>query len=227
MAIVLKNDVLFLHVPKSGGNWLFHVLRAEGLMLGSISHKHATYDYVLEPTSRRNPKRPSPRTPWSRVTARRHLSSTPKILCVVRHPLSWYESWFKYQSANGWRTWGEDGNIRRWHPCAELNGIRSDDFMGFMRAVNARHPGFLTRLFGRYAQGAHTHVLRNEALAEEFLAFAGSVGWQVDRSRVTATQRIGESAELDLSWDPEVLEDTVALEKAIFVKYGYSPHRAA
>jgi hypothetical protein len=47
MALILKNDVLYLHVPKTGGNWLTATLKAEDLIIGSISHKHATYDYVV------------------------------------------------------------------------------------------------------------------------------------------------------------------------------------
>lgn len=216
MALVLKNDVLYLHVPKTGGNWLTATLEAEDLVVGKISHKHATWDYVVN-------ARDKERGWFGRVTgARQQLSRSPQVFCVVRHPLSWYESWWKYQNGKAWRDWGTAGHLGDWHVCAALNAAKSPDFMDFMRSVNLHCPGFASQMFARYTQGSGAIVLRNETLAEDFVALAEKVGWKIDPVRVLGSGRLGMSPNLPTEWDPDVRAETLANEHIGLRLYGYA-----
>ncbi len=210
MSLILKNDILYLHIPKTGGNWLTSIAESQGLVVGSVGHKHSTFDHVLR----------SVRITY--LSATRRLSKTPTVLCVVRNPLTWYESWFRYQTKRNWKTWGVNGHLTKWHVCSALNDLEHTDFMAFMKSVNASEPGFVTRMYGRYTQGSNATVLRNEHLAEDFVEFAARVKLPIDRTKVLSTGRIGESPKMDLHWDDAVLRETIENETAGFRAYGYA-----
>lgn len=213
MALILKNNILYLHIPKTGGNWLTTLANEQNLIIGKLGHKHATYDYLMP--------RPRARSLRSIFGPWRNLHGCPTILCVVRNPLSWYESWFRYQTKGAWRDWGEAGNPKRWHVCAALNICKKMKFMEFLKCVNQRNPGFVTRFFGRYTQGANATILRNETLAQDFVKFAERMKLSVDSEVILKSRRIGESPKMDLAWDTEVLRETVENETAAFRAYGY------
>ena len=113
MAIKLINNAEFLHIPKTGGSWVTSVLESNNLVLSRSNHKHADYDSNL--LGRKS------------ITGRQHLLEAVKLLnkkfisktiqkeknilypfrfCFVRHPLSWYESWWRYMEGLGWNDWG-------------------------------------------------------------------------------------------------------------------------
>ncbi|MGR3512526.1 MAG: hypothetical protein ACU0GG_07150 [Paracoccaceae bacterium] len=211
MALIFKNDVLYLHIPKTGGNWLTTIATQSDLVLGEVGHKHATYDHLI----------PRPNVLSARFGPWRHLSNAPHILCVVRNPLAWYSSWFRYQVKRNWHVWGQNGHLRKWHVCSELNASSAPNFMEFMRNVNANSPGFLTAFYGRYIHGTDATVLRNETLAEDFIAFAEKTGLDIDPAATRAAGRIGESPKIDLHWDPDILRQTVENERGAFRAYGY------
>ena len=217
MTLVLKGDVLFLHIPKTGGSWVREVLAGQGLVIGRIGHKHADFSHVRVPRPFRSPAN------WlgDQIRLVRLLSDRPRIFCVVRHPLAWYESWFRYQSDRGWKDWGTPGHLRRWHVCAELNGIAHDDFAGFMRAVNRSHPGFVSAMYARYAGQSGARVLHQERLAGELAALLAEWGLAADPAAIEAAAPVNVSAAHPVAWDPETLSETVLNERAGLIRYGY------
>jgi len=94
MALLLKSGAVFLHIPKTGGTWVTQVLEECGLIRCRFSHKHADLHRVMY----------SPRyCPWQH--AKRCLRfgrawhagvADAYKFCFVRHPLRWYESWWRY-----------------------------------------------------------------------------------------------------------------------------------
>ena len=56
MAIILKNNEIFLHIPKTGGSWVSKVFKIQSLTKASIVyHKHfdwARIEYLIKPKSK-------------------------------------------------------------------------------------------------------------------------------------------------------------------------------
>ena len=120
MAVVLKNAV-FLHVPKTGGEWARQVLWDAGLehiRLHPGEQKHADLAWFKEHPEYDRPFR----------------------FAFVRHPLSWYRSFWKYQSDLEWR------HI----PEIDLCPPKPMGYADFLRWVVDERPGFLGRLYERY-----------------------------------------------------------------------------
>ena len=125
MALLLRDGSIFLHIPKTGGNWVTSVLRQQNLLRAEFGHKHSDFAHLFS----RTPKRRVEQLPnWlSMVGVKRRWArhGKPFMFCFVRHPLSWYESWFKYmnQSHTNWYNFGDERSLNDWHPNAALNGL--------------------------------------------------------------------------------------------------------
>jgi len=88
-------DLMIYHIPKTGGMWVRQALRAWGIKATEcrapgVSTQHATPSHFPDHTG-------------------------PRIV-VVREPVSWYSSWYRYQTWKGWPVW-EEGV---WHPCRSV-----------------------------------------------------------------------------------------------------------
>jgi len=211
LARILKNGLIYLHIPKTGGNWLTKVMLDQKIVIDKIGHKHASYDALLGNDS-------------SSVLMRHKLKKF-RYFCVVRHPLHWYESWFKYQTSRGWLDWGEAGNPADWHVMAEMNRNKSEDFNTFMRLVNKNTPGFVHQLFGSYTNGSNAYILKNETVALDFVALCGKLEINIDKEAVLRAPAYGVSPDLSISWEKEVLEETLENELPAFRRYNYHhPH---
>jgi hypothetical protein len=228
MALILKNGAVFLHVPKTGGNWVTAVLRECGLVRAHLGHKHADMSRLLVPVNGRN----------SRLVGylglRRTLAALhpkPFMFCFVRHPLKWYESWFKYmaQPARNWRTWGSERELLDWHPAAVLNGCGAPEFNQFVRNVLAKRPGYVTELFAAYAQPQLDQVGRQETLRQDLVAILKRLNLNFDEDFIMNYQPVGVSPEPEQTvvWEPELRARVLALEQVALLRYGYAADRPA
>ncbi|WP_253156192.1 sulfotransferase family 2 domain-containing protein [Stieleria tagensis] len=104
---------LFLHVPKTGGNWVSHVLLREF------------------PDARRTPK----------IHTTRKSAADPQAFtfAFVRHPLSWYQSYFSYKQRKGWDP-KNDWDQR----------VKSDCFGDFLETALDLTPGYYSKMLRRY-----------------------------------------------------------------------------
>lgn len=117
-------DALFVHIPKTGGSWITAVLEESGL-------GHRVHSVRADVTVRHG-------LPADLPEARFRF-------LFVRHPVSWYESWWKYQ-AGRWIAFEQD----RWHPQRMLQPCAADDFGQFVRNCLEREPAYVTRLYEWY-----------------------------------------------------------------------------
>lgn len=209
MAIILKENILYLHIPKTGGNFLTRILHDCGLIKHHIGDKHATYDLIYHGLKHH----------FNGMLLQDRLCS----FCVVRHPLRWYESWFKYQNWRGWMNWGYSGELNNWHVLSDMNRNKSYEFNEFMRYVNNNNPGFVTQLYGRYTNGTGVHILKTESIVDDFLEFCNTYSIPIDHDYVRSHAPQGVSPKVDIHWSDSVYKETIENEMPAFKLYQYEP----
>jgi hypothetical protein len=148
-------DLLFTHIPKTGGTFVQRVL---------VGHLGGKLLYPKHDSFRRS-----------------NLEDPPAIrVFTVREPLSWYQSYWAYahaslRHAGAWPVW-EGGNPG--HPTRPLDdrcGARN--FAPFVRRALAEFPnGFLRSVYCDFLNGS-THALRCEHLREDMEALLELVGY--------------------------------------------------
>jgi len=222
MSLILKNGAVFLHIPKTGGNWITHVLRELNLVDRQLSHKHADVDHFLWPTW--HPGRREAITRSVRQLFQPN-ETYPYMFCFVRNPLSWYESWFKYMSqpSRQWRYWGNEKDVFDWHPNAMLNGLGSPDFNTFVKHVAAKRPGYVSELYSWYVRPQVDFVGKQENLVEDLIDILRKMNVDFDEELVRNYQRVGVSpnTQQPIIWQPELRKEVALLEYSGLVRYGY------
>ena len=229
MALLLKSNAVFLHIPKTGGTFVTKVLEELNLVESHFEVGHANF----------------PRLFWHdrlhadgkvfRNLVRRRLGWLPTInpnafkFCFVREPLSWYVSYWRFMEGVSWKRWGDEKNPRQWHPCAMLNGLGSSDFNTFMSNVNRKRPGYVTELYGWYVRPDVNFVGKQENLQQDTMKVLSILYPEVDRSVVLKMPPHNETpAHIPRpEWDPAIKRETLRLEYAAYVRYGYPVDEAA
>lgn len=201
MSVILRDgQALFLHIPKTGGTWVEMVLPA----LGIPTTLPATIDGV---TYRHSPL-PMLRDPF------------PFVFTFVRHPLSWYESWWKFQ-AGSWTVF-EPGN---WHPQRCLERCRSDDFSEFIRLCIKHEPSYVTRMYEWYIGPVgfeHVQFIgRHERLADDLAQVLATLGYTPDLEMLRQFRPVNVSAKAlgEPVWNPELKRRMLELEAPAIERY--------
>ena len=207
MATLLKCGALFLHVPKTGGNWVSDVLEAHDLVFAHVGGKHAALPQLAPLLCLLD-------TPQRYDRANRPLFT----FCFVRHPLRWYESWYRMNVALGWPDWATDDEA--WNPSVELNGLRAESFNGFVEKVLRWRKGFLTGLYDYYARDAH-FVGRQENLVHNLIAIFHFLKIPMDGGRIATHDPVNVSAPVDIGLDLSLRNELEASERDAFERYGY------
>ena len=206
-----KTNTFFLHIPKTGGTWVWRVLEKSKSNIKKITKKkHATYDYIVGKKTSILEKRFS-----------NFQSSSLRFFTVIRNPLTWYESNYKYQKQVNWRKWGEKGNLNYWHPLSVLNTEPIENFNEYMEFVNINYPGFLSHLYYSFTLTSCAHVLKNETLSNDLLEL--NKLWKLDLNEniIISHKRANSSKSTDIIWTKKNYEDTLRNEINIFKKYNY------
>ncbi|WP_139052875.1 hypothetical protein [Thiocapsa marina] len=147
------------------------------------------------------------------------------MFAFVRHPLDWYESWFKYQSQDTrrWTKFGDEGRFSAWHPNSVLNELGSSDFNVFVENVLSRRPGYVSELYFSFCSPEIRFVGRHESLRKDLCEALKTGNEKYDEDLIMNESAVGVSAPLSspLVWDPRVRQRAVRLEYAALVRYGY------
>lgn len=192
MAIRLPKSI-FLHVPKCGGTWIRRVLSACGLVKEEILN-HVTLDQL----------RALPSGEWKGLPA----------FAFVRHPASWYRSYWAYKISVGW-----DPN----------NGIdefvQASEFEPFVRNCIRNKPGLAGWLYGLYTEGA-TYVGRMELIRESLIYILTQLGETFDpdliyRSSPENVYGLSTTLEPQCRYSPKLLAEVMEVEKEALARYGY------
>lgn len=239
MSIRLIDGSEFLHIPKTGGTWVREVLEAQGLIKDTYigGHEHADYDRVVFDAQRQAQSRKprglvhsisrqvkrltsAPRTTESESASKQ---SKPLRFCFVRHPLTWYESWWKYMNARGWNDWGDPKVAGGWHPNRVLNGLGSGDFNQFVRNVIEARPGYVSELFFSYAKPDIAFIGKTENLINDLIHILEHLGLPADVETIRNRGPANASKQPDqaIEWDPVVRQTLIRLELPALVYFGY------
>ncbi len=223
MALILKDGSVFLHIPKTGGNWVSKVLSELKLVDTRIGqNKHVDQSRLLVPLGKGGVRWLGPISKWK---LRSRLEPRPFIFCFVRHPLSWYESWFHYMSqpTHKWRNYGEEDSLFDWHACSVLNGCGSNDFNEFVSNAMNKCPGFVSHLYQSYTLPKIDFVGKQETLREDLITLFKIRGFEFDETLVRNSKRAGVSRKRteSLEWDPALREKLVRLEAPALRSFGY------
>lgn len=209
MSTLLKCGGLFLHVPKTGGNWVSDVLEANDLVFAHLGGKHA------------GPEQLAPLRRLLQIPDRYDRPNRPLFtFCFVRHPLAWYESWFRMNAARGWPEWAADADA--WNPSCDLNGLGAPTFDGFIDQVLTRRPGFLSGLYASYAGGSH-FVGRQESMADDLVTVLQFLQARFDERSLRRRARVNVSTPVDVRLDPALRIALEAAEADAYARYGYVP----
>ena len=176
MAIFLPDqNAMFIHIPKTGGQWVEEALLRTGVPVQLITHpqdpRHADRHCLFE-----------------------HTELKPNIVfACVRDPAEWYESWWKYQTGreHSWDEW-------EWHPTYPLQNCRHSEFNEFMEIVINIFPGFVSKLYDCYLRtedmlSRHVVVCRTDKLADHFLRVMTMLGIKCSDSATRKFQPINRS----------------------------------
>jgi len=148
------DDYIFYHIPKTGGNYIRLVLQRITTDIEEITHPHA-----------------SP----LKVGKKRH--DPEKSFCVVRHPLTWYESFFRYRIKTGWRL-GQGTRIYNDGPHPIDAHCHSDTFRAFISKMLVYYPnGWVTSLYLRFIPFCK-YTLRQENLTPELKELLTMFGYK-------------------------------------------------
>lgn len=230
MTIRLINGAEFLHIPKTGGTWVTSILEKNNLISKQLGHKHADYNHTLL---------------GSTLTGRQHLKEGGRLakqkifnlvgyvpksnsqsgfrFCFVRHPLSWYESWWKFMKAREWENADIPYSRTNFHPNSILNKHGSDDFNEFVSNVVREKPGYVSELFFAYTKPDISFIGRTENLREDlaYLLDLLSLPYEPVTLEKSAKMNVAKTDAKEIQWDPELKKTVMRLELPALLFFGY------
>lgn len=204
MALYLpRSQALFLHIPKTGGTWIETALERSQVL------------------TQRPPQR---RDVSIRHALPQHIHVDPRhVFAFVRHPLRWYESWWKFQAG----TWHRfEPSV--WHPQRCLEPCASDRFMEFVSSCAQQEPAYVTRMYEWYLGPAHSPrrvlVGRHENLADDLVRILEEIDEDFDEKalRSVAPINVSRCRRGVPEWADSALKERVESYEAAFVRRFYS-----
>lgn len=161
------DEYCFFHIPKCGGSYVRAVIKRTAKRVYEVGpgKKGRPYQAHCTPQMVQPPKKPA----------------IYNCFTVVRHPLAWYESWYRYRFMTGWR----DN-----HPVDKV--AKSDTFEGFVEKMLINYPnGFVTDLMKPYTDTSECFQwLYQENLTNELRELLGHFGYEmVDTPKANVTNK--------------------------------------
>ena len=188
--MLILQKAVFLHVPKTGGTWVREAIRAAGVSFEELlveGDQHADLSYC-------------PRLDTFKFA-------------FVRHPLSLYQSYWRFKVANQWDS---------------LNPFDMDcaapSFNRFVENVLAKHPRWCSRMFEDYVGVADQEIEfigRFERLEADLTRALTLVGETFDEAAISRTPPVNASVGPSPSWSPQLVSAIQHSERDAMTRFGY------
>ena len=216
-----KWDLMFLHVPKTGGTFVRTVLGDLSERLGGrrncVILGRGMVDGVL-------PRHHALLTHFTQMG--QPTLAKDRIFTLVRNPLAWYES--------NWRAFNQNpdwiGQTRKfvWHPQKILSVLWDSDPNKWLESIIVSCPGHLSRLSDLYLgpKGVEFvgHIGRTETLVDDLADFLVYHDVCDDRIRdeVKSMKRVNASDKsVPIEWDRNLVDELLRVESYYCERFGY------
>lgn len=224
----MKNNAIFLHIPKTGGTFFRKVLDDLNLRVIDFGYEHADMERTIN--SFKYYPANAIRTSF---LLRKNIDNYAKEcfkFCFVRNPYSWYESYWRFMYGLHWKNLNNYRPKNRfkipvdnWNPINLLLPYANDDFNIFLENVLNAEPAFLTKLYALYAkQPLINYVGRLENIEHDMAKIFETIELKFDKNIFGKTLRVNESKTPKPIWSNELKYRVYQSELNIFENYKYS-----
>jgi len=192
------DKAIFLHIPKTGGTWVTNYFRETGMIQEEIE--------IL---------RESDVTPgykgmvyMAHIAADQLPSTNDLIFCFVRHPLTWYRSYWESKQMIPDRSGGY------------IDEIVDLSFHEFIETIIKTRPGFLTEFYNSYTTGSHL-IGKQETLRDDFnnILTLLRVPYNKEPLFERPDENVVPSEQRYTTWQ---VGEIMRMEKSIINQYGYN-----
>ena len=199
---------LFIHIPKTAGQWVVSALASAGVPCTPIGVVHTSPDEILSELSG---------------------SERPYTFAMVRHPLHWYQSMWAHQTDDKWEPIdAEDWFTERWLAFWQdfTCHCASSDFLEFVQRSLDHYPhGLVSLLYDIYTARCD-FVGKQERLPDDLITALRNAGENFDEPRLRATPpkntRGGKPHRVSTSkFTRKLAEATADRERWAIERFGY------
>jgi hypothetical protein len=157
-----------------------------------------------------------------------HVARTYKF-CVVRNPVDWYISYWRFMQDLNWSTRAPQRKRSRFgfkydsrHPLVPLERFAHIDFNVFVERVTKSDPGFLSRLYASYAPiSVIDRVLKQETLVNDLKATFDHLQVQWTESDFLGLGRVNQSKAPAPARSVETVSRIRDTEREATERFGY------
>ena len=191
MALILPRSV-FYHIPKTGGTFVRLSLRQAGFCVNlEVGGHNHTYP--------------------SQCRIKNRFS-----FAFVRHPLSWYESYWTYKQY-----------ISKWDPRNTVDAnTQSEKFSTFIQKMIDTYPGYVSCIYQLYTEidtpNEINFIGRQENLREDLCHALTEAGENFDKERIHSFP-VKNVSPSHPEWDPAQRKKIIELESFAFKRFNYDP----
>ncbi len=210
---LVDTKAVFLHIPRTGGTWIRDALGVLGVHAGPYSlteqnlpKNHCYLGHYF-------------RAPYSK-------KDTNFIIAIVRHPIAYYESVWK------WITYSR-GRMRgrwSWHPYMTASRLYSTDFNVWVEIMLREEPAWYTRMVELFVGPAGgefcDYIGRTETLENDFHAILLHLGYHKEvEDGWQSVKSMGRRNNYNHSivWNPDLKEKILISERLVIDRF-YSEH---
>lgn len=207
MRYIPEAKALFVHIPRTGGEFVERALEICGIETEKWEDAH--------------PRSICTRHPLPMHLFPKRLAEVEVMFSFIRSPIDYYESVWKWMTKFGpkkrprlWRWW-------KWHPHRDAGLTYRPVFSDWVLEMTRCHPAWVSRLYDMYL-GPPTgpivhHVGLTQSVASDFVRIMGRIGIDVGgfEQRLLATGKIN-AVDIPTSWTNEAENAVRNLEKEAF-----------